>query len=254
MEAATFSHSGTEGLVPMYICSGYVFCMQMIQSFITGDNVSFLDFVGNGSESGNKPSMGAAGPSLPSLPQRPAARKSAAATALDTAGRITQRPAVTSSTQITTTTDESANGETAEGNDTREKLQNIRVKFLRLAHRLGQSPQNVVVAQVLYRLGLAESLRGGNAPNRTGAFSFDRANALAEEQEAANQEEELDFACTILVLGKTGVGKSATINSIFDDRKSVTSAFKPSTNKVQEIVGTVHGIKVCIYIFEYLWI
>lgn len=207
------------------------------------------NFVGNGSESGNKPTMGAAGPSLPSLPQRPAVRKSAAAaaTALDTAGRITQRPAVTPSTQLATTTDDTANGETAEGNETREKLQNIRVKFLRLAHRLGQSPQNVVVAQVLYRLGLAESLRGGSAStaSRTGAFSFDRANALAEEQEAANQEEELDFACTILVLGKTGVGKSATINSIFDDRKSATSAFKPSTTKVQEIVGTVHGIKVC---------
>ena len=201
-------------------------------------------FAGNGSDTGNKPSMGAAGPSLPSLPQRPAARKAAAATALDTAGRITTRPSAAPSTQLTTTTDESANGETAEGNETREKLQNIRVKFLRLAHRLGQSPQNVVVAQVLYRLGLAESLRGGSAPNRTGAFSFDRANSLAEEQEAANQDEELDFACTILVLGKTGVGKSATINSIFDDRKSATSAFKPSTTKVQEIVGTVHGIKV----------
>nr|A9SV59.1 RecName: Full=Translocase of chloroplast 101, chloroplastic; AltName: Full=101 kDa chloroplast outer envelope protein [Physcomitrium patens] len=194
--------------------------------------------------SGKKSSMGAAGPSLPSLPQRPAVRKTAAATALDTAGRITQRPNGAPSTQLTATTEENANSDTAEGNETREKLQNIRVKFLRLAHRLGQSPQNVVVAQVLYRLGLAESLRGGNTSNRAGAFSFDRANALAEEQEAANQEEELDFACTILVLGKTGVGKSATINSIFDDRKSVTSAFKPSTNKVQEIVGTVHGIKV----------
>nr|A9SY65.1 RecName: Full=Translocase of chloroplast 108, chloroplastic; AltName: Full=108 kDa chloroplast outer envelope protein [Physcomitrium patens] len=199
---------------------------------------------GNPAFSGTKPSMGAAGPSLPSLPQRPAVRKPIAATASDSPGRNTQRPNGALSTQITSTTDESASSDAAEGDETREKLQNIRVKFLRLAHRLGQSPQNVVVAQVLYRLGLAESLRGGSAPNRSGAFSFDRANALAEEQEAANQEEELDFACTILVLGKTGVGKSSTINSIFDERKSVTSAFKPSTNKVQEVIGTVHGIKV----------
>ncbi|KAF5801801.1 putative small monomeric GTPase [Helianthus annuus] len=34
----------------------------------------------------------------------------------------------------------------------------IRVKFLRLARRLGQTPHNVVVAQVLYRLGLAEQI------------------------------------------------------------------------------------------------
>ncbi len=146
--------------------------------------------------------------------------------------------------------DNSSNGDGNDGNDeTREKLQNIRVKFLRLAHRLGQSPQNVVVAQVLYRLGLAEQLRGGGSASRTGAFSFDRANAIAEEQEASGQEEELDFACTVLLLGKTGVGKSATINSIFDEPRTSTNAFHPSTKKVQEIVGNVHGIKVQLYTY-----
>jgi len=43
--------------------------------------------------------------------------------------------------------DNPSNGDGNDGNDeTREKLQNIRDKFLWLAHRLGQSPQNVVVA------------------------------------------------------------------------------------------------------------
>eukprot|EP00250_Pteridium_aquilinum_P024461 c29109_g1_i1 orf=194-2284(+) len=89
-----------------------------------------------------------------------------------------------------------------------EKLQMIRVKFLRLAHRLGQPANNVVVAQVLYRLGLAEQLRGGRETGRAGgAFSFERASALAEEQEAAGSDD-LDFGCTIMVLGKSGVGKS----------------------------------------------
>ncbi|KAK3194802.1 hypothetical protein Dsin_026112 [Dipteronia sinensis] len=118
----------------------------------------------------------------------------------------------------------------------------IRVKFLRLAHRLGQTPHNVVVAQVLYRLGLAEQLRGGNG-GRVGAFSFDRASAMAEQLEAAGQEP-LDFSCTIMVLGKTGVGKSATINSIFDENKFGTDAFQMGTKKVQDVVGTVQGIKV----------
>ena len=200
---------------------------------------------GSGNESTNGPSMGAARPSLPSLPSLPKrpTRKSSPATATDTTGRATQHPNSTSSTQLASTRDENTSNEVNEVDEIREELQNIRVKFLRLAHRLGQSPQNQVVAQVLYRLGLAESLRAGSA-SRTGAFSFDRANALAEEAEAAHQEGDLDFACTILVLGKTGVGKSATINSIFDECKSATNAFSPSTKKVHEVSGTVHGIKV----------
>ncbi|KAI3922631.1 hypothetical protein MKX01_006320 [Papaver californicum] len=133
-------------------------------------------------------------------------------------------------------------GEAEENDETREKLQNIRVKFLRLAHRLGQTPHNVVVAQVLYRLGLAEQLRGRNQ-SRVGAFSFDRASAMAEQLEAADQEP-LDFSCTIMVLGKSGVGKSATINSIFDEVKFSTDAFEMRTKKVQDVVGTVQGIKV----------
>ncbi|GFS29660.1 multimeric translocon complex in the outer envelope membrane 132 [Actinidia rufa] len=105
----------------------------------------------------------------------------------------------------------------------------IRVKFLRLAHRLGNTPHNVVVAQVLYRLGLAERLRGRNE-GRVGAFSFDHASAMAEQLEAAGQEL-LDFSCTIMFLGKTGVGKSATINSIFDEVKFGTDAFELGTRR-----------------------
>ncbi|XP_042501413.1 translocase of chloroplast 120, chloroplastic-like [Macadamia integrifolia] len=134
------------------------------------------------------------------------------------------------------------NGEAEENDETREKLQMIRVKFLRLAHRLGQTPHNVVVAQVLYRLGLAEQLRGRNT-TRAGAFSFDTASAMAEQLEAAGQEA-LDFSCTIMVIGKTGVGKSATINSIFDEVMFSTDAFDMGTKKVQDVVGMVQGIKV----------
>ncbi|XP_021775723.1 translocase of chloroplast 120, chloroplastic-like [Chenopodium quinoa] len=138
--------------------------------------------------------------------------------------------------------DDTTNGEVEEGDEIREKLQMIRVKFLRLAHRLGQTPHNVVVAQVLYRLGLAEQLRARTG-GRVGAFSFDRASAMAEQLEAAGQEP-LDFTCTIMVLGKAGVGKSATINSIFDEVKFGTDAFQMGTTKVQDVVGTVQGIKV----------
>ncbi|KAL2608409.1 hypothetical protein R1flu_026982 [Riccia fluitans] len=187
------------------------------------------------------PSLGAAGPSLPARPTR----VGRSVPSSDPAGSRAVQPrsvGAAASNQLSTSDDNPANGEANDGNEeTREKLQVIRVKFLRLALRLGQSAHNVVVAQVLYRLGLAEQLRGGRS--RSGAFSFDRASAIAEEQEAAGPEE-LDFTCTIMLLGKTGVGKSATINSIFDEPKTGTSAFMPSTKKVQEIVGHVHGIKV----------
>ncbi|KAL9238379.1 hypothetical protein vseg_012809 [Gypsophila vaccaria] len=138
--------------------------------------------------------------------------------------------------------EDATNGDVEADDEIREKLQMIRVKFLRLAYRLGQTPHNVVVAQVLYRLGLAEQLRARNG-GRVGAFNFDRASALAELLEAAEQES-LDFLCTILVLGKTGVGKSSIINSIFDEVKVGTDAFQTGTKKIQDVVGTVQGIKV----------
>ncbi|KAK6946405.1 AIG1-type guanine nucleotide-binding (G) domain [Dillenia turbinata] len=176
-------------------------------------------------------------------PARPAGL-GRAAPLLDPAPRAVPQPRVNGavSQSQAQVVDEPGNGEAEENDETREKLQMIRVKFLRLAHRLGQTPHNVVVAQVLYRLGLAEQLRGRNG-GRVGAFSFDRASAMAEQLEAAGQEP-LDFSCTIMVLGKTGVGKSATINSIFDEVKFNTDAFQVSTKKVQDVVGTVHGIKV----------
>ncbi|KAL9379138.1 hypothetical protein Peur_027620 [Populus x canadensis] len=58
-------------------------------------------------------------------------------------------------------------------------------------------------------------LRGRNGGRVAG---FDRANAIAEHLKAVGQES-LDFSCTAMVLGKTCVGKSATINSIFDEVK-----------------------------------
>ncbi|XP_010263297.1 PREDICTED: translocase of chloroplast 120, chloroplastic-like isoform X2 [Nelumbo nucifera] len=182
-------------------------------------------------------------PTLPASPARPAGL-GGAAPLLEPAPRTLQQPRVNGSVpqHQAQLVEDPMNGETEENDETREKLQMIRVKFLRLAYRLGQTPHNVVVAQVLYRLGLAEQLRGRNT-SRAGAFSFDRASAMAEQLEAAGQEP-LDFSCTIMVLGKTGVGKSATINSIFDEVKFKTDAFQMSTKKVQDVVGTVQGIKV----------
>ncbi|PIN06682.1 Small monomeric GTPase [Handroanthus impetiginosus] len=121
-----------------------------------------------------------------------------------------------------------------------EKLQQIRVKFLRLVHRLGLSPEESVAAQVLYRLALLGGRQG------THAFSLDAAKRMALELEAGERDD-LDFSVNILVLGKSGVGKSATINSIFGEEKAPIDAFETGTVSVKEISGAVDGVKVRVF-------
>eukprot|EP00897_Mesotaenium_endlicherianum_P004663 jgi/Mesen1/4224/ME000219S03350 len=184
--------------------------------------------------------MGAGGPSLP---PRPSGAPPPRAAAAGGAAANQPRPAEVQA---------GAAGQVAapaggEVDATRQKLMSIRVKLLRLAHRLGQTPQNVVVAQVLYRLGLAEQLRSGQRAAPGGMFGSDQATALAEQQEAEEgPDSDLGFACTIMVLGKSGIGKSASINSIFGTNMSGVDAFGPATKKVREVIGTIHGIRVRI--------
>ncbi|KAE8659453.1 TOC132 protein [Hibiscus syriacus] len=135
----------------------------------------------------------------PATPSHPAGL-GRAAPLLEPSPRVVQQPRANGSVSQAHSQqiEDPGNVEAEESDETREKLQLIRVKFLRLANRLGQTPHNVVVAQVLYRLGLAEQLRGRNG-GRVGAFSFDRASA---------------------------------------------TLYNSGTKKVQDVVGTVHGIKV----------
>ncbi|KAA8527455.1 hypothetical protein F0562_034830 [Nyssa sinensis] len=118
-----------------------------------------------------------------------------------------------------------------------EKINPIAVKFFRLVQRLGRSPEDSIAAQVLYRLVLA----AGRPSNQ--AFSLESAKRTAMELEAEGKSG-LNFSLNILVIGKTGVGKSATINSIFGEEKTMIDAFEPATTAVKEIVGTIDGVKV----------
>ncbi|KAF3456219.1 hypothetical protein FNV43_RR00869 [Rhamnella rubrinervis] len=120
-----------------------------------------------------------------------------------------------------------------------EKVQLLRVKFFRLVHRLGLSSEDKTVSQVLYKLVLAAGKHSSQLS------STESAKRIALELEADNKSD-LDFYVNILVLGKTGVGKSATINSIFGEKKVMIDAFGPATTKVKEIVGTINGVKIRI--------
>ena len=96
------------------------------------------------------------------------------------------------------------------------------------------------------RLDLAERIRIPQTSNTARRpYGFEAAMRTAEGLEAEHPDKPLPFSCTVMVMGMTGVGKSATINSVLDQGEvAPTNAFEPATKGIREVVGTVAGVRV----------
>ncbi|XAR57084.1 Small monomeric GTPase [Bertholletia excelsa] len=146
----------------------------------------------------------------------------------------------TDSKLIAKTKSETQENVTKEEMEKLKKIQQIRVKYLRLLWRVGLSPEDPLPAQVLLRLALSSGRPSSQS------FSLELAKEQAKQLEEVDQSG-LNFSLNIFVLGKTGVGKSATINSIFGEEKTRIDAFEPATTSVKEIIGMIHGVKLRIF-------
>ncbi|GJZ43559.1 translocase of chloroplast 159, chloroplastic [Tanacetum coccineum] len=73
------------------------------------------------------------------------------------------------------------------------------------------------------------------------------ANADLPVEVEAKESDDLDFGLNIVAIGKAGVGKSATINSIFGEDKTSINAFQSATSSVKEISGVVGGVPIRVF-------
>ena len=123
----------------------------------------------------------------------------------------------------------------------RSKVQVFRTNIFRAALRLRYPSRSTMLQQLMYRLSMAERLhlQRSLASGQEEAV-VSKAQADAERLEVL-QDEPLDFSCTILVLGLSGVGKTATLHNLLG--MEPLTGYHP-TESVQILRGEVSGIPV----------
>lgn len=123
----------------------------------------------------------------------------------------------------------------------REKVQDFRTNIFRAALRLRYPSRSTMLQQLMYRLSMAERLhlQRSLASGQEEAV-VSKAQADAERLEVL-QDQPLDFSCTVLVLGLSGVGKTATLHNLLG--MEPLTGYHP-TDTVQVLRGEVSGIPV----------
>lgn len=121
----------------------------------------------------------------------------------------------------------------------RRKVQSYRTNIYRAALRLRYPTRSAMLQQLMYRLGMAERIHLQSAAGAGPRDPEGDAQADAERQEVLN--EPLDFSCTVLVLGLSGVGKTSTLHNLLG--MEPLTGYHP-TDAVQVLRGEVSGIPV----------
>jgi energy-coupling factor transporter ATP-binding protein EcfA2 len=122
-----------------------------------------------------------------------------------------------------------------------ETVMEHRIKLIRIAKRLGVGADNHVIKQVIFRLDMTEQVKLYGRSSRT---ALKETFKEAEEKAAALESggDDLDLECTVLVIGKTGVGKSTLVNNLLGlEDEEVPD--ERSTG-IREVKGEVFGVKM----------
>ncbi|KAG7542732.1 P-loop containing nucleoside triphosphate hydrolase [Arabidopsis thaliana x Arabidopsis arenosa] len=121
-----------------------------------------------------------------------------------------------------------------------EKTQLLKEKLQRIIRRTGHCSENSAVTEVASKLSLA----GGEHQTALGLDHVSDGTKIMLPK--LDFPDDLDFSVNVLVIGKTGVGKSATVNSIFGETRSLVGAFGVTTKSENYLVGNVGGILIRI--------
>ncbi|GJN22761.1 hypothetical protein PR202_gb10357 [Eleusine coracana subsp. coracana] len=128
------------------------------------------------------------------------------------------------------------------------KVNNARIKYLRLIHRLGYDTDHRVPVQVLYRLSLVEGLRRIRIANHSSELETAWKRALQLE---AERREDLEFSCNILVLAALPEGPSGSAMNyemvVTHRTHSIQQSIRQATNdpRIENPVALVENHHLC---------